>query len=68
MSVQEMYQTMFKTTSIQEAVAGVVGRVSMAERHEMQVAFRFLKSRLSEYRSEERRKVSLPPIVLQWQI
>ena len=55
---------MFKTTSIQEAVAGVVGRVNMAERHKIQVALRFLKSRLSECRSEERRKVSLPPIVL----
>lgn len=41
----------------QGAVAGVVGRINMTERHKIQLALKFFKAKLTEYRSEERRKV-----------
>lgn len=42
---------------MQAAVASVVGRVHMKERHKIQLALKFFKGKLTEYRSEERRKV-----------
>lgn len=39
-------------TNMQAAVAGVMGRVK--ERHKIQLALKYLKSKLTEFRSEER--------------
>ena len=44
---------------MQAAVAGVVGSVNMREHHKIQLALKYLKSKLTELRSEERRKVML---------
>ena len=44
---------------MQAAVAAVVGRVNMKERHKIQLALKYLKAKLTEYRAEERRKVIL---------
>lgn len=44
---------------IQGVVARVIGRVDQSERFKYQMASKFCKAKLTEYCSEERRKVSL---------
>lgn len=44
---------------VKEAVASVVGRVHPSERFKIQLALKFFKAKLTEFRSEERRKVNV---------
>ena len=46
------------SSTFQTAVAKVVGRVDGKERHKVKMALKFCKAKLTEHRSEERRKVS----------
>ena len=39
-------------------VVRIMGRVSPSERYKVQLALKYCKAKLTEYRSEERRKVS----------
>ena len=44
---------------MKEAVGMVMGRVNPSDRYKVQLALKFLKTKLTEFRSEERRKVQL---------
>ena len=46
-------------------MARVLGRVSQHERYKIEAALKYCKGKLTEFRSEERRKVSIDHEVLQ---